>query len=78
MAHLKTSEKPACRPAVARAVARGRAMARFFGTSSPKIIENDVAMISARAREMPEATPAPSPVARSSGSRNRARTGSAR
>ena len=39
--------KPRWKPASARAVARGMAMARFFGTSSPKIIVTAVARMSA-------------------------------
>ncbi len=55
MAHRKISENPACRPAVARAVGIGLEIARFFGTSSPKIMENEVAITRARIKDVVEA-----------------------
>lgn len=78
MAQRKISEKPAWRPAVARAVARGREIAMFFGTSSPKTMENEVARTSATTRDTVLAVFSASPMASNTGSRKRARTGSAR
>ena len=78
MAHLKTSENPAIAPAVTRAVDIGFAMAMFLGTSSPKIIENDVARISATASEMPAERVSDAPSASASGRMKPASTGSAR
>ncbi len=65
------------RSGVARATDNGWAMARFFGTSSPSTIDNDVAMSNDSAREMPPAAPEPSPSALSPGVISCARTGSA-
>ncbi len=45
------------RAGTTRAVAIGRATARFFGTSSPKIIDTDVAISSASASARPSASP---------------------
>ena len=78
MAHRKISENPACRPAVARAVGIGLEIARFFGTSSPKIMENEVAITSARIKDVVDAADSLSPTAFVTGVMNRARTGSAR
>jgi predicted neuraminidase len=47
-----TIEKIRIGPAVSRAVASGRAIAAFFGTSSPKSIDSSVAMTSASALAM--------------------------
>lgn len=78
IAHLKIRENPAIAPAVTRAVDIGFAMAMFLGTSSPKIIENDVAKIRATAREMPDARESEAPSAVVTGRMNPASTGSAR
>ncbi len=63
---------------MARAVPMGRAMAMFLGTSSPKTMEKDVAMSSARTSEAVEATEVLNPIASNSGVKNCARIGSAR
>ncbi len=78
MAHLKISENAACIPAVARAVGKGCAMARFFGTSSPNTIENEVARIRAITKDVAAAADSLKPIADSTGVMKRARTGSDR
>ncbi len=77
IAQRNTAEKTVIGPAVARATARGLAMARFLGISSPSTIDNDVAMMSASASDVPEATDSLTPSAVIGGLMIRASTGSA-
>ncbi len=73
-----TRVKPRRKPWTARAVASGFAIARFFGTSSPKIIVTPVARTSAIASATPDTAPSGTP-ALVSGPRTRsAIAGSAR
>ncbi len=67
MAQRNSSENASWRPAVARAVPMGRAMAMFLGTSSPKTMEKEVAMSSARTSETVAATEVLRPIASNSG-----------
>ena len=60
-------EKPAWMPATMRAVPIGRAMARFFGTSSPNTIDSAVAKTSAITEAVPPAAPGGRPTSSSSG-----------
>ncbi|SKU84792.1 Uncharacterised protein [Mycobacteroides abscessus subsp. abscessus] len=52
IAKAKTAENSTMGPEVARDVQTGRASAKFLGTSSPKIIDIDVAMINASASDI--------------------------
>jgi hypothetical protein len=61
----------------ARAVASGRAIARFFGTSSPNTIVTPVASTSARITAVPSAASSESPIDVSGPSISRAIDGSA-
>jgi hypothetical protein len=60
------------------AVASGREMARFFGTSSPRTIENAVASTSAAPTATASTTPRGRPTASSGVRRSDATLGSAR
>jgi hypothetical protein len=67
MNHDSDRENIAWRPATARAVPSGRAIARFLGTSSPKTIDSAVARTSAVTAAAPAAGPAGSPTSSSTG-----------
>jgi hypothetical protein len=75
---VKIVEKSSCGPAEARAVGAGRATARFFGTSSPKTIDTEVAIRIARNRATTLAACSGRPMASRPGCSSRATTGSAR
>lgn len=77
IAQRNTAENTVIGPAVARATASGLAIARFFGISSPRTIDSDVAITSARISDVADATESPTPSAFSGGRSIRARTGSA-
>jgi hypothetical protein len=70
--------KPRWNPLTARAVASGREMARFLGTSSPKIMVRPVASTSARAMEVERAATGDSPASVSGPTIRAAMAGSAR
>ena len=63
MNQRRLAENRSAAPATARAVASGRAIARFFGTSSPNTIEMTFAISSATPSEIGRAAPAGTPSA---------------
>ena len=69
---------PRWKPATVRAVARGRAIARFLGTSSPTTIVTAVAISRPRASEIPDTAESGTPSAASGATRREAMAGSAR
>ena len=78
MKNDSTRENPAWRPATQRAVPIGRAMARFFGTSSPKTIDSAVATTRAMTAAVPVAAAAGRPTSSSTGEMSVAIAGSER
>ena len=63
IAGVRSRENHHCSGAAHRAVGNGLATARFLGTSSPKIIDTDVAISSANASAMPSTMLAGMPIA---------------
>ncbi len=61
IAQEKIAENPTIGPAVARAVGSGRAIAAFFGMSSPSTIDSEVATTSARMIESTSTSSSPAP-----------------
>ena len=78
MTGLKPMENRYCIGAAMRPVASGTAMARFFGTSSPKIIDPTVETMSAMVSAIGAARPGPTPQASNSGASSLPKDGSMR
>ena len=75
---VNSAENNSCGPADQRAVDTGRATARFFGTSSPKTIDSEVAIAMANTSANPPENRAATPIASRPGWMSLATTGSAR
>jgi len=75
---VNIAENTTCGPATVRAVASGRATARYCATSSPNTIDTEVAISRARPSAVPSATCLGTPISVSTGANRRASSGSAR
>lgn len=77
MSQRNAEANPACSHTTERATSIGWAIARFFGTSSPKTIDSTVARTSDSTVAVPEAIPAGRPTASRTGRISSATAGSA-